>query len=275
MEIACVHHDNFAMPTMRYSASPSSAASSSASPELRGAVIDNSLFNRTWTAQDGARHSHVLQNIDGEEAHLDLRAQLQQWLTFENGLYGEDRSTQAMKQRTVFFIWFAHWDLWYYSGGDSLTAPIAVTKSVDTLFEQLDLIAENWTSEPRIVLLNAIDLTLLPIWRKLRTGPYGMDSLAAEQRSAVRLVDQWNRALEKRASRWNKGQVYIYNINDWFLNQLRVSHVNKAKPVDVNGLGPDTTLWDNIRVGCLDSDRMTQDNADAVKCADPSSYLFW
>ena len=41
------------------------------------------------------------------------------------------------------------------------------------MFAQLDLLAENWTSDMKIVLFNAIDPTLLPRWRVARTGPYG------------------------------------------------------------------------------------------------------
>ena len=152
----------------------------------------------------------MIQEVDITDPVPDLRAQIQQWLAFEKTQYGEVRSKEAEKQGTVFSIWFSNWELWYYSGAVYANAQVAITKSMDTLFEQLDLIAENWTSDPKIVLLDAVDLTFLPRWRKLRTGAYGLDSLAEDQRNAVLLVEQWNLGLDKRASRWNKGQIYVY-----------------------------------------------------------------
>ena len=252
---------------------------SASSSELRGAVIDSSLLNSTSMAQRGVNTASMTRDIGMDEAGFDLNSQIQQWLVFEKTQYGKDRSREVVKQRTVFFIWFSNWELWYYSRGDFPNAHMAVRKSLDALFEQLDLVAENWTSKPKVVLLGAIDVTFLPSWRKFRTGPYGVDPLAESQQSAVLLVEQWNRALDERASRWKRGQVYVYNTNDWFLKQLRIHHVNKAKPVNASDLESDSALWGKIREGCLGSNdpslEMTHNNENAVKCSDPDSYLFW
>lgn len=241
--------------------------------ELRGAVIDSSLLNSSWMAQKRVNHASMIQEVDITEPVSDLRAQIQQWLAFEKTQYGKDRSKEAEKQRTVFSLWFSSWELWYYSGGVHANAQIAVTKSMDTLFEQLDLLADNWTSDPKIILLDACDLTFLPSWRKLRTGPYGLDPLAEDQRNAVLLVEQWNLALNKRASRWNKGQIHVHNTNDWFLNQLRVDQLDKAKVRHAQGLG---SSWRDVRVGCLGSkESPSENNNNGLRCSDPNSYLFW
>ena len=214
-----------------------------------------------------------------EEPAADLRTQVQQWLAYEKTQFGTSRSKEEEKQGTIFSIYFSIWEIWYFSGGVYSNAQVAVTKSIDSLFEQLNLIAENWTSDLKIVFLNAVDLTFLPSWRKVRTGPYGSDPSSEDQRNAVLLVDQWNLALEKRASRWNKGQIYIYDINDWLMDQIRQDQLKAESWSGADALAARKNLWQNVEVGCLgSSDKssdVTQDDGTTIRCSDPNTYLFW
>ena len=229
--------------------------------------------------QERVNHKSIISEIDIKEPAADLRIQVQQWLAFEKTQFGTSRSKEEVKQGTVFSVYFSIWEIWYFSGGVYSNAQVAVTKSIETLFEQLDLIAENWTSDLKIVFLNAVDLTFLPSWRKVRTGPYGSDPSSEDQRNAVLLVEQWNLGLENRASRWNKGQVYIYDINDWLLNQIRQGQLKAGSASGAEGIGAEKNVWRNVEVGCLgSSDKsldVTQDDGSAIRCSDPNTYLFW
>ena len=287
LQFSCVHHDNFARPPKSSSSSSSTSPSLSSalsshfsSPPfgLREAVIDSSLLNSTWMVQHRLNHDSMISKLDIEDPVADLRAQVQHWLAFEKTQLGTPRSTAADKHSTVFSLSFSTWELWYYSAGVYSNAQVAVTKSMDSLFEQLDLIAENWTSDLKIVLFNAIDPTFLPLWHGLRTGPYGADSFSEDQRNAVLLVEQWNLALEKRARRWKKGVIYIYDINSWLLEQIRQGQLQNKKWKEANGVVTPQTAWENVETSCLGStdhpsDQMQGSQSDQ-ECPHPSLYLF-
>ena len=165
--------------------------------------------------------------------------------------------------------------MWYYSQKTIAEAEVAVAKSMDTLFEQLDSIAENWPVEMKIIMPEAIDTTFLPGWAKMRTGPRGSDPHGENQRNAVRLVEQWNRALDMRATRWDRGSIYIYNTNEWLLEQVREQQLYKAHLTDANGMGSTEPPWSNVRSGCVETNATLAQASGIERCSDPSTYLFW
>ena len=180
---------------------------------------------------------------------------------------------------TVFVVWFSLWDLWYYSEKSLAEAEAAVTKTMDALFEQLDVIAENWPSELKIIIPEAIDTTFLPAWHTMRTGPRGSDLRGEAQRSAVLLAEQWNRALDMRGVRWTRGSMYIYSTNEWLLDQVREQQLSAAHLRDANGMGTKHSPWNNVRSSCVASrykayDVLGEDPA-RDRCSDPTAYLFW
>ncbi|KAI4239324.1 MAG: hypothetical protein L6R40_005539 [Gallowayella cf. fulva] len=198
-QIQCSHHDNFAR-----------SLPSAPGTDLRGAVVNRAVLNRTLPA------------AHGEITMLsDLKTQVAQWLRFERKQYTSSRMGEKEKRGTIFTVWFALWDIWYYSQLNSDDASAAIRQSMDTLFEQLEIIADNWPTGAKIILPEAMDPTFLPGWSMKRTGPGGSDNSADDQRNAVQLVRQWNTALDQRASGWEKGEIYIYNTNDWMLDQVR------------------------------------------------------
>ena len=205
----------------------------------------------------------------------DLKTQVQQWLKFEKEQYSDSRESEAEQNGTVFTVWFALWDLWYYSEKAIAEAEVAVTKTMDTLFEQLDLIAENWPAELKIIMPEAIDTTFLPGWHIMRTGPLGSDPQGDSQRSAVLLTEQWNRALDMRASRWNQGSMFIYNTNEWLLDQVREQELYTAHLSDANGMGATEPLWSNVRSGCVETNATLAEASGVARCSNPNTYLFW
>ena len=183
------------------------------------------------------------------------------------------------KKGTIFTVWFSLWDLWHYSKKTNEEGSKDIVKTINTLFDQFDRIAENWPPGAKIIVLEAMDPTFLPGWHAMRTGPGGSDISADEQRNAVLLVEQWNAALDKRASRWDKGQMYIYNTNEWLLDQVREQQLIDGELSDHNGLGASGSPWDNVSSGCIGNSNKTNsgagEHAGEGRCVDPQKYLFW
>ena len=204
----------------------------------------------------------------------DLKTQVAQWLKFEKKQYTSSRRREKEKRGTIFTVWFSLWDIWYYSQLTNNDASEAIRQSIDTLFEQLSIIADHWPLGAKIILPEAMDPTFLPGWSMKRTGPAGSDHTAEDQRNAVQLVKQWNEALDKKASDWHKGQIYIYNTNEWMLDQVREAQLVVGDMSDHNGLGKSGSPWDSVHSGCVGSSE-TNGAVGPAKCSEPQKYLFW
>lgn len=262
LQIKCNHHDNFAR----------SLPAAPKTSHLRGAVVNSAVLNRTLPAGHG------------EVTMLsDLSTQVSQWLRFERKQYTSSRMREKEKRGTIFTVWFSLWDIWYYSQLNSDDAAQAVRESIDTLFDQLAVIADHWPMETKIILPEAMDPTFLPAWLTQRTGPAGSDPSAEDQRNAIQLVRQWNLALDERASQWEQGQIYIYNTNDWMLDQVREAQLVVGDMMDHNGLGHGGTPWDSVHAACAGSGNRGKNQSpghgksgsDPLRCSNPDKYLFW
>lgn len=219
---------------------------------------------------------------EAEEPLADLRTQVQQWLKFEKSQYMSSRIRETERKGTIFTVWFSLWDLWYYSNKTKDEASAAIKETVDTLFEQLNEVSKHWSGEVKVVMPEAIDPTFLPGWATIRTGPNGNDKTADDQRNAVRLVQQWNDAIDNKASNWDRGQLYIYNTNEWLVDQVREQQLVVGELSDHNGLGQTGSPWDNVMAGCVGSKSKSngtstepQNSEGESRCADPGRYLFW
>lgn len=219
---------------------------------------------------------------EAEEPLADLRAQVRQWIKFEKSQYMSSRIRETERKGTVFTVWFSLWDLWYYSNKTKDEASKAIEETVDTLFEQLNEVAKHWSGDVKVVMPEAIDPTFLPGWMATRTSPNGNDKTADHQRNAVRLVEQWNDALDHKASEWDRGQLYIYNTNEWLLDQVREQQLVRGDLSDHNGLGQGGSPWENVSAGCLGSISNSNSSSSSpqtedgmARCADPNRYLFW
>ena len=268
LQISCTHHDNFAR-------SLPQAWDSGYS----GAVVDSKLLNGTLAKNTSLSNGTSITGIELAEPLADLKTQVEHWLTFEKNQYGNSRVSNIERSGTVFVVWFSFWDLWYYSENTLAEAETAVTKTMDALFGQLDVIAETWPLELKIIVPEAIDVTFLPGWHTKRTGPRGTDPHSEAQRNAVLLVEQWNRALEMRAVRWSRGSMYIYSTNEWLLDQVREQQLSAAHLSDALGMGANQSPWNNVRSGCVASQHKAYDvlgeDSTTNRCSDPTKYLFW
>ena len=256
-QLSCAHHDNFARSSTHLG-----------DREHLGAVVDSTLLEYTLTNRTNFNETTDGVLTSGEPL-ADLKTQVQQWLKFEKQQYASSRVSHMERNGTVFTLWFSLWDLWYYSGRDIVDAESAVTRTMDTLFEQLDLIADEWPSEFKVIIPEAIDATFLPGWHSMRTGPHGSAPCGDNQRNAIMLVEQWNQALDMKASRWQRGSMYIYNTNDWLLDQVREQQLYEAQLSDANGMGTTRPPWSNVRSGCVEINRTGTDSAVERQCSDP------
>ena len=267
IQISCTHHDNFAR-SLPYAWDSG----------YSGAVVDSNLLNST-VSNTTSWNNAAFTDIELAEPLADLETQVQHWLTFEKKQYANSRVSEIERRGTVFVVWFSLWDLWYYSKNPLAEAEAAVTKTMDALFDQIDVIAENWPSKLKIIIPEAIDTTFLPGWHTMRTGPRGSDPHGEHQRNAILLVEQWNRALDMRAVRWRRGSMYIYSTNEWLLDQLREQQLSTAHLRDANGMGANQSPWSNVRSGCVASNYKAYDvlgeDPTAGRCSDPATYLFW
>lgn len=267
IQISCTHHDNFAR-----------SLPHEWDGQYSGAVVDSNLLNSSMS-NTTILNNTAITNPEPAEPLADLKTQVEHWLAFEKKQYANSRVSEIERSGTFFIVWFSLWDLWYSSRKTLVEAEAAVSKTMDVLFEQFDVIAENWPSKLKIIVPEAIDLTFLPGWHTIRTGPRGSDPNGEDQRNAVLLVEQWNRALDMRAVRWRRGSMYIYSTNDWLLDQVREHQLSTAHLKDANGMGADQSAWSNVRSGCIASNYKAYDvlgeDPTAGRCNDPATYLFW
>ena len=265
-QISCIHHDNFAT-SVAYPGNSS----------LRGSVVDNDIFNLTISNAGASNGIPADFGLSGTSLP-DLKSQIRQWLRFEKHDNVTSSSQHLEKRNAVFIIGFCLWDIWHYSYGDLGVTQAAVAKTIDSLFEQLDFIAEEWTHDVQILMLNALDLTYLPIWHMERTGLLGSDNRADHQRKAVALAKQWNEMLETRASHWIKGSVHIFDAHAWLSDQILVQQLHEQQVVDANGLGLSSPIWETVDRGCLSSseiEHIATREEDVTTCLKARSHLFW
>ena len=244
-----------------------------------GSVIDADLLKSSWEFQSQPHRFDEAPHFKVAAPLADLKTQVQEWVTFERTQYGNSRVQEEERRGTIFTIWFPVWDLWHYSRANFSNGQASITKAVHILFEQIDVIAENWPMRPQIILLDAIDVTFLPSWSKRETGIDDADFVREDQRYAVSLVEQWNQALDKEAGGWDKGSIHIYHANEWLVEQIRHVQLIKANVTNANRVGYHLLPWTNVHSGCLGLgnavSEVIQDNSHTNLCTEPEAYLFW
>ena len=254
-ELSCDSHDNFAR---------------SMPDGYRGAIIDNNFLNRTALSSE----------LETLKSFPDFRMQVKHWLEYEEKKAFSRSNVISVgateKEEIIVAVWFSLWDLWYYADTNNDQGVDAINKSIDTIFDQLDILAEHyWPSVFSVIIPNAIDPTFLPGWQTTKTSPTGTDVNAYKQRDAVFLVDVWNKALISSAGRWDGGEVYFYDINDWMLEQIRETQMFVGNMADSNGVGSKPPPWEDVTSACVKQGEVLETVNGLERCAIPEKYLFW
>ena len=236
---------------------------------MLGPVVSNEVIKHTYQTFKATNGSNATL-YQPLSSGPDLKAQVQQWLYSEKSRSGTGRMQVVEDSDTTFIVWFSLWDIWYISSLELSVAQLAVRNVLDALFKQLDLIADNWVHDLKIILPKAIDVTFLPLWHGTRTGPAGGDRWADDQRKAVLLVDQWNTELRRRARHWKKGEIYVFDAHEWLLQQMLASGTAAQAHEE---------SWTDVRNGCV-GDGSSEGTGEATEkravwCQNPRDYLFW
>lgn len=120
-----------------------------------GAAVDNLIFNETSTVPD-------------------LRTQVATWIEAER----KSRGAGVKQERSsMFTVFFGVNDVWKYSGYSRVDGVAAVDASLDSMFEQLDLVDEHWPDPIQVLVpyLPDVWVTLPPLGLSLGdlSGYYG------------------------------------------------------------------------------------------------------
>ncbi|KZF19916.1 hypothetical protein L228DRAFT_31344 [Xylona heveae TC161] len=239
-----------------------------------GAVVDNDRLMRLRYTNDTTA-----------EQVPDLKSQVEHWLSVrETFLSAAPEKLVDERNSTVFALFFGIWDIWHFSSWDDGPAEMAIDNSIDVIFESLDIIAKEWDGPVKAIMPQAIDPTLLPAWKAVRTNVTGIcegsDVAAEEQRRAISLTTRWNKNLAERSRKWNGGRVFIFDTNEWLVAYMRDYYMWWRGESDMTGRGKGDPEWDEALEPCLSVGR--HNNATNVlslrkkkKCDNPEKYLFW
>lgn len=245
---------------------------------MLGPVVSNEVIKHAFQAFKATNGSNATLE-QPLSSGPDLKAQVQQWLHSEKTQSRTDRAQTAEDSDATFIVWFSLWDIWYISSLELSVARSAVRNVLDALFQQLDLIADNWVHDLKIILPQAIDVTFLPLWHGTRTGPAGGDRWADDQRKAVLLVDQWNTELRRRARHWKKGELYVYDAHEWLLQQILSQELLSQRLAGGTATQAQDESWTDVRNGCMGIGSIEGKGKAvgrrAVRCQNPVDYLFW
>lgn len=199
----------------------------------------------------------------------DLRAQVDRWLTNEKEAMDNNPAGGDMAARvneTVFAVSFVVWDIWKF-----LHSPLddhiksSISRSTDSLFQQLDRLPEaTGTDDIKVILMLSIDPTFLPAF-----------DASTAHKDMVSIVEQWNKELEEKAREW-QGSIYVFNTNEFLLDQIRGWQYYVGGILDSNGLW-EQNPWDDVEHPCAESTGkwMAFFGKDGKKCENPDKHLFW
>ncbi|KAL1969512.1 hypothetical protein VTN77DRAFT_8950 [Rasamsonia byssochlamydoides] len=207
-----------------------------------------------------------------EQPLPDLRSQIDQWITAEqDALQKEGLSHEAIQERqnnTIFAVSFVVWDLWKFLGEDYNQAKLSVSHSIDSLFEQLNILSERWGSnDTKIILMMSVDVTFLPAFTPSRD----LD----EQKNMVTLVNTWNGELRNKAKEWNRGSIYLFDTNHFMLDQIREFQFFAAGINDAHELGKNEDPgWEDVENACVQN-RNKSLFSSGKPCENPEKFLFW
>ncbi|KAH8730490.1 hypothetical protein GQ44DRAFT_606932 [Phaeosphaeriaceae sp. PMI808] len=253
--------------------------------ELGCELIDNFAHSRPRNLDEGGAipvidadvHSQAMTQGINDGALIDLKTQVQQFLTAEKEKLLIPRILRPSDNWTVFTVFFGLWDLLAYSTLEVEPAMQAIDSSIAVLFDQLDLIATHFSNPMKVVLPRMVDPTFLPLFKPTKNDTTGR--FAQMQHQQVFLSAYWNTVLLKSAMQWQNGKVFMPDPGAVVLEQTRAKQLHAQGISDVYGADRPTPLVQNVEQPCLimllDSNKTSLQAAAAEECSDPDAHLFW
>lgn len=228
-----------------------------------GALVDNGL------------HRNKNFSLTPEEGEpTDLKAQIKEW-NGEKDLETKqvsDSQGPTSSNETMFVFDFGLFDIWQAAVIEPSNGEYIVKASIDIIFQALDYL-DNIKQERttvKAILPLVIDITFLPAY------PKGIE-VTKHTHAFLKL---WNDQLTEQAEAWEKGDLYLYDTNNFMIDSIRdrqmkaVNHeARDAKPVSVE----QQPAFVDVSTTCLGPapGDTVADATGNVVCQSPDDYLFW
>lgn len=205
---------------------------------------------------------------------FDFKTQVQQFIKFEKNKWRlPGRHHSAVDEQSIFTVLFGTWDLLQFFRLDKDAAIRAIDRSVKELFHNLDVLADH-VGTPKVTVPNLMDVTFLPRYSDRKNE--SATEFAQAQHQAVFLWSYWNTALSQAASEWARGDVFVPNVHDIVMEEVRAKQMFTNRIADAKGNGRQAPLFEEVEKPCLVQDLNAQNlQAAAHPCTDPSTHLFW
>jgi hypothetical protein len=232
--------------------------------DIVGSVIDSDILANLTT---GKRK--------GTLALFDFKTQVQQFIKFEKEKPYTQRHSRKGSEWTIFTVFFGVWDLLEYSTLEQDDALRAINHSIEELFHNLELLADHIEGPLKVVIPKLMDITFLPHFADKKTS--ASDAFAQDQHQSVFLWAYWNTVLSDTAVEWERGDLYIPDLNGIIMHEVRAKQLYSTHVSDATGRGKQVPLFDEVERPCLTlkGDNSNLQAADVEKCFNPTRHLFW
>lgn len=212
-------------------------------------------------------HTIATDAVRSLEQLPDLRSQVDQWLAMELDGTSNESGPVVRANDTIFVMSFVLWDIWKFHGLTSGDTKTSVSRSIDTIFQQLDRLAQYaGTTNLQILLMMSLDLTFLPAFDPSRN-----------HKDMIEIVNDWNNKLKEKADAWNSKLIDVFDTNQFIKNQISSYQIFLAGLLDEHGSSRPTS-WDDVENPCIQTQQRSWIPFQFEKqerCAHPEKYLFW
>jgi hypothetical protein len=207
----------------------------------------------------------------------DLRSQVEQWVTYEK--QREESVPNNDLEEAMFTISFGFYDIWQYGTLEVKEAQDAITCTIYELFNQLDVIAEQTLSPPRILIPQLWDITFHPRFLSLSQAQNSSANHYGEQQhKMVYLVKYWNSVLAQMAGRWQRGDLFLPDWNNWVVTQIRTTQMHDLTISSKTAAGTGKPVFQDVSNACLvvpPTNEEVNGSVETSRCMEPSQNLFW
>jgi hypothetical protein len=231
-----------------------------------GSLIDSDIHAQAFPGEDNSTFQAV----------FDLKTQVHQFLDYERKKhqFGVPQRLRQVDEWTVFTVSVGLWDLVEYATLEKESALKAIDRSVEGLFENLDLLARHVATPMKVVVPKLVDVTFLPRFQSKKD--INKEHFAEDQHQLVFLWTYWNSVLSRTASQWQHGEIFMPNPNNLILDQVRAKQMYSTNTYDASGTGKQMPLFDYVTEPCSKlSENDTARTLQAAGVEKCSKHLFW
>jgi len=237
----------------------------------------NLNINTVGSVIDLDVHSAAMKGQCDNLSLIDFKTQVKQFFKYEEKKYRTPERLQSDDDWTLFAVFFGLWDLLECSKLETEFAMRLIDGSIAELFAQLDLLVAQSSTAVQIVMPQMIDVTFFPRFKPGKDGPDLR--LAQTQHRTLFLQTYWNAVLFQRAVQWQKGGVFMPELNDLVVEHVRMKQLYSEGILDEFGSKERMLLVEEVELPCVTMPLVgnaTNLHAAAVeKCSDPAAHLFW